>query len=284
MDDTESAGKPSHSKVFSDVNLARRLESAEAHGNAEFVDARARVFPDCGACWIEVAGAYAMYDGVESPLTQTFGLGMFEPVTASHMELIEEFYRKFDAPVFHEVSPLADNSTLSLLNTRGYHPCEFTSVMFRPLSADIKLNISPNKRMMVRLARNNEQELWASTAAKGWSEFTELGDFMLDLAKISVRRPHVRSFLVELDGEPIATGAMSIHEGVALLAGASTIPEARKQGAQMALLDTRLRYAVEQGCDIAMMCALPGSASQRNAERQGFRIAYTRVKWRLGHP
>jgi hypothetical protein len=29
------------------------------------------------------------------------------------------------------------------------------------------------------------------------------------------------------------------------------------------------------------MGAAPGSASQRNAERQGFRIAYTRIKWNL---
>jgi Acetyltransferase (GNAT) family len=89
------------------------------------------------------------------------------------------------------------------------------------------------------------------------------------------------SFLAELDGRPIATGAMFIHNGVALLAGASTIPEGRKQGAQLALLESRLRYAVEKGCDLAMMVALPGSASQRNAERQGFRIAYTRIKWGL---
>jgi hypothetical protein len=27
------------------------------------------------------------------------------------------------------------------------------------------------------------------------------------------------------------------------------------------------------------MGALPGSGSQRNAERNGFRIAYTRIKW-----
>jgi hypothetical protein len=47
------------------------------------------------------------------------------------------------------------------------------------------------------------------------------------------------------------------------------------------LLDSRLRYAAEQGCDIAMMCAQPGTPSQRNAERNGFRIAYTRIKWRL---
>jgi hypothetical protein len=30
-----------------------------------------------------------------------------------------------------------------------------------------------------------------------------------------------------------------------------------------------------------MMGAQPGSASQRNAERHGFRIAYTRIKWQL---
>jgi hypothetical protein len=89
------------------------------------------------------------------------------------------------------------------------------------------------------------------------------------------------SFLAELDGQPIATGMLSLFEGVALLGGASTIPEGRKQGAPAALLESRLRYAAERGNDIAMMCAHPGSASQRNAERNGFRIAYTRTKWRL---
>jgi hypothetical protein len=105
---------------------------------------------------------------------------------------------------------------------------------------------------------------------------------ILELSYITAKRPGGLSFLAEIDGRPIATGAMFIHDGVALLAGASTIPEGRKQGAQLALLETRLRYAAEKGCDIAMMGALPGSASQRNAERQGFRIAYTRIKWGLG--
>ena len=34
-------------------------------------------------------------------------------------------------------------------------------------------------------------------------------------------------------------------------------------------------------CDLAMMVALAGSDSQRNAERKGFQIAYTRMKWKL---
>ena len=33
--------------------------------------------------------------------------------------------------------------------------------------------------------------------------------------------------------------------------------------------------------ELAMMVAVPGSDSQRNAERKVFRIAYTRTKWKL---
>jgi hypothetical protein len=107
---------------------------------------------------------------------------------------------------------------------------------------------------------------------------------MLDFGRVGTARSEGLSFLAELERQPIATGALSICEGVALLAGASTIPEARKQGAQLALLDSRLNYAADRGCDLAMMCAAPGSSSQRNAERQGFRIAYTRIKWHLARP
>ena len=63
--------------IFADLSLARRLERAEARSNASFVEAHARLRPDSGAEWIEVAGAYAMFDGVHSPCTQTFGLGIF---------------------------------------------------------------------------------------------------------------------------------------------------------------------------------------------------------------
>jgi hypothetical protein len=37
-------------------------------------------------------------------------------------------------------------------------------------------------------------------------------------------------FFAELDGEPVATGVLRCHEGVALFGGACTIPEARNQG------------------------------------------------------
>lgn len=267
---------------FSDQALARRLEITEAQASAQFVEARASLSPGCGAQWIKVAGTYAMFDGVGSPITQTFGLGISQPITAAELKTIEDFFRERQSEVFHEVSPLADPTALELLSEHGYRPFEYTSVLYRPLWQGLQLAGAVNEKINVRLIANTdaEQELWAQTAAKGWSEFAEVADAILELSRIGAKRPDSLCFLAELDGQAIATGGLSICDGVALLAGASTIPEGRKQGAQLALLDRRLRYAVEQGCDLAMMCALPGSASQRNAERQGFRIAYTRIKWK----
>jgi GNAT superfamily N-acetyltransferase len=261
---------------FADIELARRLERTEARGGAQFIEARTRAFPNRGATWIEVAGAHALFDGAGSPLTQTFGLGVFQPVTAADLDELEEFFRSRGAAVFHEVCPLADASVFTLFNERGYRPVEFTNVLYRPITTDLRLQA--NEHVKVRVAEKHEMQLWAGTALEGWSEFPEVTDFMRELGEVAARSDSL-SFLAEIDGKAVATGSLIIAGDVALLAGASTIPGARRQGAQLALLEGRLRFAAAQGCTIGMMAALPGSGSQRNAERHGFRVAYTRTKW-----
>ncbi|HEX7831305.1 MAG TPA: GNAT family N-acetyltransferase [Thermoanaerobaculia bacterium] len=261
--------------AFADLALSRRLERCEASANAALIEARARLSPQSGAAWIECAGAYAMFDGVGSPLTQTFGLGVFETPKDADLDRIETFFHEREAGVFHEVSPIAPPEVMQLLVTRGYQPVELTSVMHQPL----KRSTLPTSEVKTRIATDDESELWAETAAKGWGETPELTAFIRDLGRISADAEGVWSFIAELDGRAVGTGALVMHDGVALLAGASTIPEARNRGAQRALLEARLHYAAEHGCDLAMMCAAPGSTSQRNAERRGFRIAYTRIKW-----
>jgi hypothetical protein len=267
--------------IFADVTLSRRLETAEAQSCISFVEARARVSPEIGAEWIEVAGSYAMYDGPASPVTQTFGLGLFQPNTVADVETIEAFFKERGAPVCHEVSPLGDLTLAKLLTGRGYHPFEFSSVMFRPIIDGANIDAPVNEKIRVRIVGEDEHDIWAKTSARGWSEHNEFADQIEDLMKVGANRRNAPAFLAELDGQPIAAGILAMHDGVALMAGASTIPEGRKQGAQLALLDSRFRHAAQQGCDLAMMCAQPGSASQRNAERHGFSIAYTRIKWRL---
>lgn len=266
---------------FADVELSRRLELTEAHGAASFIDARAKLVPESHAERIEVAGASALFDGSESPMTQTFGLGILQPTSAHELDEIETFFRDREAKVYHEVSPMADESTFRLLNQRGYRPIEFTSVMYRPVDSPTTIPSNQNPAIQARKVELGEEATWAATAAEGWSEFGDFLSLMNDVGRMDSFRDDGSLFLAELDDRPIAAAALNIVRGVVLLAGASTIPSERKQGAQGALLASRLEYAVARGCDLAMICALPGSASQRNAERNGFRIAYTRTKWEL---
>ncbi|UYZ59731.1 GNAT family N-acetyltransferase [Hymenobacter latericus] len=269
--------------VFSDQDLARRLERAEGRSNASFVEARAQLFPNSGAQWLEVAGAYAMFDGPESPLTQTFGLGLFGPVGEAELTRLEQFFAQREAPVCHEVSPMADGALLALLPARGYVPIEYTSVLYLPLAQGaLATGTVPGSRVQTRVVPPTEADAWVTTLAQGWStEMDNAEAFMHDFGRINAHSAGYSAYLAELDGVPIAAGGMYVHGGVALLAGATTVPHGRRQGGQQALLHARLRDAAAQGCSLAMMGALPGSQSQRNAEKHGFRIAYTRIKWQL---
>ena len=269
-------------RVVTDLALSRRLERAEGRASAAFVEARARVAPARGATWREVAGAYAMFDGVTSPMTQTFALALFEPARAEDLAALEAFFAERGADVNHEVSPLADPALLALLPARGYRPVELTSVMHRAL--DDLADVAEADGVAVRAIGAGEEDLWARTAALGWaSDAPELVAFVGELGAVSARAAGMTCFLAEIGGEPVAAGGLAVHGGVALLAGASTVPAWRGRGAQRALLGARLWHAASLGCDLAMMGAAPGSASQRNAERAGFRIAYTRIKWGRPH-
>lgn len=268
--------------IFSDKNLSQKLERTEGRANADFVETRARLFPDSGAAWIEVAGAYAMFDGVESPCTQTFGLGMFDEITEAELERIETFFKERSSPVFHEVSPMANPSLLPLLNERGYQPIEFSSVMFRTLGPDHVTTKPVNPRISTRIIENGEVDVWARTSAQGWAtEMPGLADFMFRFGQISAQTSGAYPFIAELDDEPISTAMLFIYEDVCILAGASTIPQGRNNGAQNALLDARLKFAAKCGCRLAIIGASPGSQSQKNAQNNVFNIAYTRIKWQL---
>lgn len=267
--------------IYADQTLSQKLERAEARANADFVDTRARLQPESDAAWIEVGGAYAMFDGVESPCTQTFGLGMFDEITDKHFDAIEDFFRQKGAPVFHEVSPMADPALIPLLNERRYHPIELTSVMYRVIDDKVD-TVRRNEGITTRVITPDEVDLWARTFATGWAtEHEGLADFMFNFGRISAQCVGAYPYLAEFDGNAISTGMMFVHGEVAMLAGASTIPEGRKRGAQNALLHARLTHAANLGCTLAVMGASPGSQSQRNAQKNGFNIAYTRTKWQL---
>ncbi|MCE2901362.1 MAG: GNAT family N-acetyltransferase [Gemmatimonas sp.] len=264
--------------LLSDLALARRLERAEAHANAAFVEARATIDPAVGAGWCDVDGAWAMFDGVGSPLTQTFGLGLFSTPSATQLEAIEAFFSARGADVLHEVSPMADPALLGLLAERRYDVIEWSTVLAQPVHRPLAREAA----IIVRRTTADESDWWADIAAEGWGEQAAIVEFVRGLGRVSARATDTHCFVAFERDLPIATGALHVHDGVALFAGASTVPTARRRGAQRALLEARLQFAADAGCDLAMMVAQPGSTSQKNAQRAGFQVAYSRIKWQRG--
>lgn len=100
------------------------------------------------------------------------------------------------------------------------------------------------------------------------------------LARIAAHRSDTILSMLDIDGEPAGSAALAIFDTsigkTAHLYIAGTMPAFRRRGVQAALLQTRLKMAHDLGCVLATMSARPYNVSARNAERVGFRLAYTK--------
>ncbi|HWN98438.1 MAG TPA: GNAT family N-acetyltransferase [Blastocatellia bacterium] len=265
---------------FADLALARRLEMTDALAGVEFARSWARRNSFTGEASLAVAGGHAGFGGVDSPVTQAFGLGLNGPVTEADIAGLEEFYRAHGSPVNIETCPLADPSLLKLMNERGYRPIEYSNVFTRDLTdSDLRAWPDPTSEVRVRTPAEDEAESYSLVVARSFFETAEITPEFLGVITNCYYASGSFFFIAEVDGVPAGGGMMSIHQGVASLGGAGTLREFRNRGIQKALLLARLAVAVENGCDLAMVATLPGSGSQRNVERQGFRVVYTRTKF-----
>ena len=261
--------------LFADLPLAQRLESAEAHASAQCAESLARLHPDLGAAVKSIAGGCAVFGGVGSPFSQAKGMGMNGPVTETDVKELEEFYFSRGAAAQVVLCPLSDPSLLKLLGCRGYRAAEFENELFKPLS-DGNVGTPPNSEIQVRPTCADDADIWVRTVVQGFFEH-ELSPEMMDLFRTLFHGGTASCFLAFINDEPAGGGGVGTYQGVASLYGTSTLPAFRKRGVHTALIQARLAFAVAAGCDLAKVTTLPGSGSQRNVERQGFRVAYTRT-------
>jgi hypothetical protein len=254
--------------------LARRLEHAEAVDAAGCVEAACRLEKDCDAAANAAAGGYLTFCGVESPLTHAIGVGMHGPLTAGDVDEVEHFFRSRKAPVSIDVCPHADPSLYDLLCQRGYRITEFHNVLVRTLPVDLPQS---SESVHIRAGHPDDYELYASTVVRGFFGRDEMTEEELRLGRLLFRMPCTTGYLaIRDDGEAIAAAGLSIRNGVANFFGDATLRSARGRGAHSALIRERLQGASQAGCDLAMAGTQPGSTSQRNYQRLGFQVAYTK--------
>jgi GNAT superfamily N-acetyltransferase len=266
---------------FMNLELARRVEMAEAVAMRAAAEAAQRRQPDSAIAiaTAEIAGAIAAFAGIDSPITQAIGVGMAGPVSDAALDRLEEFFQSRKAAVALELCPLVDISLYQSLAKRGYTLAEVSNVLVRDLddAAPPALDATP-PGIVTREIAPAEADLWTRTVAQGFAEFQPVTETLLDALSGMTDRPNAASFLAFVDGEVAGGAAVAEHEGVGGLFGASTLPSFRRRGVQTALLAARLAWMHGRRCDVAVSITQPASGSQRNIERFGFRVAYTRTK------
>lgn len=259
------------------LELARQIELAEADAAVAGAEAMREVQHAANAAVERIAGGYAVYCGAGSPVTQAVALGLHGPVSRADFDQLEDFYFSRQEAVRVETCPMADPSLIEFYGERGYRVTEFSNVMARSVAIDASW--VPPPKVNIRRVVREEVDAWTLTVAQSFAEHFPVTQELLSVMKMFALGRSMECYLARIDGQVVGGAALSLRGKTAGFFGAGTLPEFRNRGVQTALLHARMKRAAETGCELAVSLALPGSHSQRNITRLGFRTLYTRVKF-----
>ncbi|MGI8746781.1 MAG: GNAT family N-acetyltransferase [Deinococcus sp.] len=215
----------------------------------------------------EVRAVYAGSGDLPVNVASGFGSG---PSSVDALEGIEEFYAGHGLPPRVVLYSHAHPALLAALAERGYALQRLLHVHALRLDEPPFPSPGPTSPPPVRPATPAEFRATASAAFGPGSEA---------IMGLTSRRPGTGLWVCELGGRAVAAGAISVLGGVAVLFSAATLSSFRERGAQTALLAARLGAARKVGAELAAVLTTPGSPSERNVARAGFRQVGTRLSF-----
>jgi ribosomal protein S18 acetylase RimI-like enzyme len=261
-----------------DKAFARRLESAEEMPQVDIAHMYQVSRPEIGAAVEEICGGHMIFAGLNSPIGRAVGLGFADPITDADLNRVEDFYRSHGAPAQIDVCPLHDMELLETLKRRGYVMAELNNVLYRALDPQEQFPDGPAE-VEIRRGRLEEASAFSDIVTRCFFEKGDAPEGFAELLAPLFQGKDTMTFVVTLDGTPVAVAAGQVipqHRVVALF-GAGTLAEYRRRGLQTALFRHRLQAAAASGCEVAVVVTRGGTVSQRNAERLGFRVAYSKA-------
>ncbi len=253
---------------FSDESLARRLEAVGNRFMLEWLSGTGAELERFGTSVASVDPARPELDFVN----RVYELW---PEDKGQVGEIARFYRDRGVRGWFEVAPSGRFEQLaSALTDAGAAQIDFHGVLHGPPRA--------GERGEVDVQRADDPQLFAELLLTGHG--VPASARTRDAASVA-RWANIdgwRLYVARVDGRPAGAGLLAEDDDVGYLANASTLPDYRNRGVQTALIAARMADALASGCELVASQAQFGSASQRNLERAGLRVAYTKAVWRLG--
>lgn len=264
---------------FVDKALARRFETAEEMPQVHYAKLYQKLRPEIGAAVEPFCGGHMIFAGLNSLIGRTVGAGFDGSLSTAELDRMERFYQSHGAPAQIDVCPLTDLPVLEMLKERGYTLAELNNVLVRRLEKEDE--VVDLKQIPAKIRPAHPDEATECAAVVRHCFFPDGGgpdDFIAMFTPL-FQFEGALPFVAEVDGIMVACGAGLVvrEHGIVALFGAGTLPQFRRQGLQTALLRTRIACAVRAGCEYAVIVTQGGTTSQRNAERLGFRLAYSKA-------
>jgi len=272
--------------LFASTELAARIERAEVDLVRSAVDAVVSAGTAADAMVRSLAGGAALYSSAGSPLNKVVGLGFEGAVNEDELHAIEREYAARGAPVQVELSTLANPAIGTLLTTRGYRLVGFENVLGRDLSGGTPPGPSMPGSGVIAVEEASDFEAWLDAVVTGFATPDRVGvpsheslprEVLESVMREMAGAVGLTRYLARLDGMVAGGASMRTGDGIAQMCGAATLPAFRRRGVQAALLEHRLAEAMTAGCDLAVVTTQPGSTSQKNMQRNGFDLLYTRA-------
>jgi len=262
---------------FVDKALARRFEACEEMPQVLYARAFQKMRPEIGAAEEEICGGHMIFAGLGSPIGRATGVGLDQPFTVRDLDRVERFYRSHHAPSQVDLCPLHDPAVFEMFKERGYGIAELNNVLYRPLDLQEGFPVAPAGCELRRGRAEEAKELGAIVERAFFPDGAP--EAFQDLMTPLYQMDGALTFAASVEGKRVACGAGLVipEHRVFAVCGAGTAAEFRGRGLQTALLRARLAAAAEAGCEFAVVVTQGGSASQRNCERLGFRVAYSKV-------
>lgn len=236
-----------------------------------------------------VGGGTMAFDGEGSWANQAAGVGLDGPVSEADLDRLVAFYVERGHEPKIEVASVAHPSLHAGLEVRGFVLREWAHVFVRVLRRDD--DFTRPAGAVPRGLTLERVDVSDGAAAREWVELS-MGGFHgpdrpmteddLELGLRTARHPRTTCFVARLHGIAAGAAGVEVRGATSALFATSVVSELRRRGIQRALIACRLEHARAQGARIACIQSRPGAATERNAMRLGFFLAYAKAV--LGMP
>jgi len=268
-----TSGTPAYSRrVKIDRAFCDDLERAELAGLRNVVKNASRRFAHLHPQASEIGGGLAAFAGVNSPISEALGIGLWEPAGRSEAEALTAFYHERGAQPRVRCSPYADSAFIRALIDLGYVPLEYEN----PMAADLA-TLGAHRDARVTLMRDPNE--WSAATGTAFLDGAPCDESNLVVGLMVCTPSETTALEIREADAIVASGCMDVQGAFAGFYGAGTAPAFRGRGLQKALIVDRAARGLERGARFGRVTTRPGTISEQNFRRLGFVPLYTRTLW-----